>query len=70
MLTFDRILTGRKWEKDGAVVENVEIEKVEKEDVLNGTGLKRDSLNICYCQLQPYISRAANGCFQKSTKST
>ena len=47
----------------------MEIEKVLREDVLNGSGLKSDSSNICYCQLELYISPApADGFTQKCSK--
>ena len=48
----------------------MEIEKVLREDVLNGSGLKSDSSNICYCQLELYISPApaADGFTQKCSE--
>ena len=49
--------------------QKVEIEKVHKEDVLNGApGLKSDSSNICYCQLENHISHLLLNCHWMETK--
>ena len=53
----------------GGGTEKVEIEKVHEEDVLNGApGLKSDSSNICYCQLENHISHLLLNCQWMETK--
>ena len=47
----------------------MEIEKVHEEDVLNGApGLKSDSSNICYCQLENHISHLLLNCQWMETR--
>ena len=53
----------------GGGIEKVEIEKVHEEDVLNGApGLKSDSSNICYCQLENHISHLLLNCQWMETR--